>query len=140
VGGGLSLGAAIGASGLSDAVAAALGGLTAWPVWALVLVVALVAMLLSHVTSNTATAATLLPLAAALAVALDEHPLLLTVPVALAASCAFMLPVATPPNAIVFGSGRITVPDMVRAGSRLSLLALVVVTVAVLVMVEAVLG
>jgi solute carrier family 13 (sodium-dependent dicarboxylate transporter), member 2/3/5 len=140
VGGGLSLGAAIGASGLSDAVATALGGLTAWPVWALVLVVALVTMLLSHVTSNTATAATLLPLAAALAVTLDEHPLLLTVPVALAASCAFMLPVATPPNAIVFGSGRITVPDMVRAGSRLSLLALVVVTVAVLVMVEAVLG
>jgi solute carrier family 13 (sodium-dependent dicarboxylate transporter), member 2/3/5 len=101
--------------------------------------VALTAMLLSHVTSNTATAATLLPLAAALALTLGEA-LLLTVPVALAASCAFMLPVATPPNAIVFGSGRISVPDMVRAGWRMSLLSLVVVTMAVLVLAEVVLG
>jgi solute carrier family 13 (sodium-dependent dicarboxylate transporter), member 2/3/5 len=140
VGGGLSLGAAIGSSGLSEVVATALGGLSGWPVWIVVSMVALTAMLLSHVTSNTATAATLLPLAAALAVTLGEHALLLTVPVALAASCAFMLPVATPPNAIVFGSGRISVPDMVHAGWRLSLLALVVVTGAVLVLVERVLG
>jgi len=140
VGGGLSLGAAIGSSGLSDTVATALGGLSALPVWAMVMMVALTAMLLSHVTSNTATAATLLPLAAALAVSLGEHPLLLTVPVALAASCAFMLPVATPPNAIVFGSGRIAVPDMVRAGWRLSLISLLVVSVVVLGVVERVLG
>ncbi len=140
VGGGLSLGAAIGTSGLSDAVALALGGLAAWPVWVVVVAVALTAMLLSHVTSNTATAATLLPLAAALAVSLREDPLLLTVPVALAASCAFMLPVATPPNAIVFGSGRITVPDMVRAGWRLSAVALLVVSLAVLLLAPAVLG
>jgi len=140
VGGGLSLGAAIGTSGLSGDVATALGVLAGLPVWIVVVMVALTAMLLSHVTSNTATAATLLPLAAALAVSFGEDPLLLTVPVALAASCAFMLPVATPPNAIVFGSGRINVPDMVRAGWRLSLLALVVVTVAVLVLVEWVLG
>src|SRR5690606_21126773 len=122
VGGGLSLGAAIGTSGLSGDVATALGVLAGLPVWIVVVMVALTAMLLSHVTSNTATAATLLPLAAALAVSFGEDPLLLTVPVALAASCAFMLPVATPPNAIVFGSGRINVPDMVRAGWRLSLL------------------
>ncbi|OOG27647.1 anion transporter [Thioalkalivibrio denitrificans] len=136
VGGGLSLGTAIGSSGLSDTVAVALGGLAGFPVAIVVLMVALSAMLLSHVTSNTATAATLLPLAAALALTLGQHPVLLTVPVALAASCAFMLPVATPPNAIVFGSGRITVPDMVHAGWRLSLLSLVVVTVAVLVLAE----
>jgi len=140
VGGGLSLGAAIGSSGLSDAVATALGGLSALPVWAMVVIVALTAMLLSHVTSNTATAATLLPLAAALAASLGEHPLLLTVPVALAASCAFMLPVATPPNAIVFGSGRIAVPDMVRAGWRLSLISLLVLSAVVLGVVERVLG
>ncbi len=140
VGGGLSLGAAIDGSGLSEAAAAALGGLAAWPVWMVVFMVALITMLLSHVTSNTVTTATLLPLAAALAVTLGEHPLLLGVPVALAASCAFMLPVATPPNAIVFGSGRLGVPDMVRAGWRLSVLSLAVVTGAALVLVEVVLG
>jgi solute carrier family 13 (sodium-dependent dicarboxylate transporter), member 2/3/5 len=140
VGGGLSLGAAIGTSGLSDAVATALGGLAGLPVWIVVLMVALTAMLLSHVTSNTATAATLLPLAAALALTLNAQALLLTVPVALAASCAFMLPVATPPNAIVFGSGRISVPDMVHAGWRMSLLSLIVVTMAVLLLAEVVLG
>lgn len=140
VGGGLSLGAAITASGLSEAVVAALGDLGGWPLWTLVLLVALVAMLLSHVTSNTATAATLLPLAAALALTLGHSPLLLAVPVALAASCAFMLPVATPPNAIVFGSGRLEVPDMVRAGWQLSLLALAVVVLVALGLVEVVLG
>lgn len=140
VGGGLSLGTAISSSGLSGAVVVGLGDLGGWPVWAVIGLVALVAMLLSHVTSNTATAATLLPLAAALALSLGQSPLLLTVPVALAASCAFMLPVATPPNAIVFGSGRLEVPDMVRAGWQLSLLALAVVTLVVLTLVEAVLS
>lgn len=131
VGGGLSLGTAIGDSGLSALVAQGLGQLAHWPDWVLVAAVALGAMALSHVTSNTATAATVLPLATALAVNLGQHPLLLAVPVALAASCAFMLPVATPPNAIVFSSERVTVPDMVRAGWRLSLIALVAVTGAV---------
>ncbi|MFW2132119.1 anion permease, partial [Ectothiorhodospira haloalkaliphila] len=69
--------------------------------------------------------------AAALAVSLGHDPLLLAIPVALAASCAFMLPVATPPNAIVFSSERITVPDMVNAGWRLSLISIVLVTLAV---------
>ncbi len=128
VGGGLSLGAAIDASGLAGYVAVLLGGLEAWPVMALVLAVAVVAALMSHVTSNTATAATLLPLVATLAINLDLEPLLLGVPVALAASAAFMLPVATPPNAIVFGSDRIRVPDMVRAGAPLTLLGAVVAT------------
>ncbi|MCG5516327.1 SLC13 family permease [Ectothiorhodospira sp. 9100] len=131
VGGGLSLGTAIGTSGLSDHVATALSQLSNWPTWTLVGVVALSAMLLSHVTSNTATAATVLPLAATLAVSLGHDPLLLAIPVALAASCAFMLPVATPPNAIVFSSERITVPDMVNAGWRLSLISIVLVTLAV---------
>ncbi|EHQ51107.1 anion transporter [Ectothiorhodospira sp. PHS-1] len=131
VGGGLSLGSAIGGSGLSDHIATSLVQLSNWPTWTLVGIVALSAMLLSHVTSNTATAATVLPLAASLAVSLGHDPLLLAIPVALAASCAFMLPVATPPNAIVFSSERITVPDMVRAGWRISLIALILVTAAV---------
>ncbi len=140
VGGGLSLGAAIDGSGLSAYIAAAMGGLGALPSWLLVGTVVVITMLLSHVTSNTATAATLLPLTAALAVTLNEHPLLLAIPVALAASCAFMLPVATPPNAIVFSSERITVPDMVRAGYRLSIAATVIISAAVFLLAIPVLG
>jgi solute carrier family 13 (sodium-dependent dicarboxylate transporter), member 2/3/5 len=132
VGGGLSLGTAIEQSGLALLVAGFLSALGALPVWLIVAGVALLTMLLSHVTSNTASAATLLPVASSLALALGEAPLLLAAPVALAASCAFMLPVATPPNAIVFGSDRITVADMLRAGSRVSVLALLLVVGAVM--------
>lgn len=96
VGGGLSLGVAIEESGLSSAIALLLTDLAGWPVWSLIAVIAALTMLLSHVTSNTATAATLLPLMVSLALMLELDPLLLAVPVALAASCAFMLPVATP--------------------------------------------
>ncbi len=127
VGGGLSLGEAIGSSGLADSLAGAMRGLTDWPGWLLVGLVAAGAMGLSHVTSNTATAATLIPLAGAMAISLGVSPLLLTLPVTLAASCAFMLPVATPPNAIVFGSGRVTVPDMVRAGMLISLISMALI-------------
>ncbi len=131
VGGGLSLGAAIDESGLAMALAGGLQVLAGLPVWLGVLCVALLAMALSHVTSNTATAAMLIPLAAGLAPLLDLPPLLLALPVVLAASCAFMLPVATPPNAIVFGSERLTIPDMVRGGSVVSLAALAVIVPAV---------
>lgn len=121
VGGGLSLGVAIEDSGLASYVAGLLIGLGSWPTLLLVLIIAGLAALMSHVTSNTATAATLLPLVSSLALQLDLHPLLFAVPVALAASAAFMLPVATPPNAIVFGSEKITIPDMVRAGVGLTI-------------------
>lgn len=140
VGGGLSLGAAIEISGLANLVADALALFAGWPTWVLVGLIATVTLLLSHVTSNTATAATLLPLATALAYSMELPPLLLAVPVALAASCAFMLPVATPPNAIIFGSERVTIPDMVRAGALLSLLGVVLVTGAVLLLALPVLG
>jgi sodium-dependent dicarboxylate transporter 2/3/5 len=76
---------------------------------------------LTELTSNTATAAAFLPLMASVAPALGADPFLLTIPVALAASCAFMLPVATPPNAIVYGSGHLTVAQMARAGFLLNL-------------------
>jgi solute carrier family 13 (sodium-dependent dicarboxylate transporter), member 2/3/5 len=140
VGGGLSLGTAIEQSGLAVLIAGFLSGLGVLPVGLIVAAVALLTMLLSHVTSNTASAATLLPIASSLAVGIGEAPLLLAVPVALAASCAFMLPVATPPNAIVFGSERIAVIDMVRAGSGISALALVVVVAAVLLLAVPVIG
>ena len=123
VGGGLSLGSAIESSGLAALTAQTLTGAVQLPFWILVIGVILLTMALSHVTSNTATAATLLPLVAALAMQADAEPLLLAVPVALAASAAFMLPVATPPNAIIFGSDRLRVLDMIRGGALPSLAA-----------------
>jgi len=123
VGGGLSLGAAIEGSGLAALTAQTLHGAVELPFWVLVTGVIVLTMTLSHVTSNTATAATLLPLVAALALQAQTAPLLLAVPVALAASAAFMLPVATPPNAIIFGSDRLTVLDMIRGGALPSLAA-----------------
>ena len=123
VGGGLSLGAAIEGSGLAGLTAQTLHGAVDLPFWVVVTGVIVLTMTLSHVTSNTATAATLLPLVAALALQAQAAPLLLAVPVALAASAAFMLPVATPPNAIIFGSDRLTVLDMIRGGAMPSLAA-----------------
>lgn len=132
VGGGLSLGAAIESSGLAALVAQTLDGAVQLPFAVLVIGVILLTMALSHVTSNTATAATLLPLVAALALQADVAPLLLAVPVALAASAAFMLPVATPPNAIIFGSDRLRVLDMIRGGALPSIAAVLLLIVVAL--------
>ena len=93
----------------------------------LVIVVATLIVLLTELTSNIATSATFLPIVAALAVSIGADPLLLSVPAIVAASFAFMLPVATPPNAIVFSSGAISIPQMVRAGIWLNVLGVVTV-------------
>ena len=127
-GGGLSLAAAVTDTGLADWIGEALSGLEAWPMIGLVLVVTAVVVFLTELTSNTATAAALLPVLAPLAVSLGEDPLLLAVPAALAASCAFMMPVATPPNALVYGSGYVSIPQMARAGFWLNLLFIVLIT------------
>jgi len=100
------------------------GGLDALPTPLLILLVAAVIVALSEVASNTATAAAFLPVAAALALGIGESPLLLVIPAALAASCGFMLPVATPPNAIAYGTGRVTVAQMARAGLWLDVLCI----------------
>jgi len=115
-GGGLSLAAAIQQTGLSAWIGGVLGALGGWPIFAVLLTVTAVIILLSEVASNTATAAAFLPVAGSLAVVIGVDPLLLTLTTALAASGGFMLPVATPPNAIVYGTGRLTVPEMARAG------------------------
>jgi sodium-dependent dicarboxylate transporter 2/3/5 len=94
----------------------------------LLLVVTLI-VFLTELTSNTATTAAFLPILAPVALAMGQNPLLLVVPATLAASCAFMLPVATPPNAIVFGSEQITIAQMSRAGFVLNLVFIVLVTV-----------
>ncbi len=127
-GGGLSLAAAISATGLAAWIGTGLGGLGGLPVLLVVLAIVAVIVFLTELTSNTATAAAFLPVLAAFAVSLGENPLLFAAPAALAASCAFMLPVATPPNAIVFGSRRVTVPQMARAGIWLNLVAIAAIT------------
>jgi sodium-dependent dicarboxylate transporter 2/3/5 len=130
-GGGLSLAAAGADSGLADWIGSELSGLQGLPPLVLVLAVTVVLIFLTELTSNTATAATFLPVVAALAISLGQHPLSLAVPAVLATSCAFMLPVATPPNAIVFGSGHLTIPQMARAGIWLNLIGVVVIVGAV---------
>jgi solute carrier family 13 (sodium-dependent dicarboxylate transporter), member 2/3/5 len=93
-----------------------------------VLAIVAVIVMLTELTSNTATAAAFLPVVASVAVGIGQNPLLLVIPATLAASCAFMLPVATPPNAIVYGSSFVTIPQMARAGLVLNLLCILLVT------------
>lgn len=128
-GGGLSLAAAIDDNGVGDFLGAQV---SAWrglhPLLLLALVSGMV-LFLTELTSNTATAATLVPIYAGLAPGLGVHPMLLILPTAIAASWAFMLPVATPPNAIVFGSGYVTLRQMRSAGLLLNLAGLLILTV-----------
>jgi sodium-dependent dicarboxylate transporter 2/3/5 len=127
-GGGLSLASAISDTGLANWVGQGVHALSEWPIpLVLVSTVALI-VLLTEITSNTATTAAFLPILGAVAVEFGENPFLFAVPAALGASCAFMLPVATPPNAIVYGSDLLTIPKMTRAGVWLNLLFVVVVT------------
>ena len=85
------------------------------------IIVTTLIVFLTELTSNTATAAAFLPIVAAIAVGLGENPFLLTVPCAVGASMAYMFPVATPPNAIVYGSGYVTIPQMAKAGLWLNI-------------------
>jgi sodium-dependent dicarboxylate transporter 2/3/5 len=127
-GGGLSLAAAIRANGVAEFLGAQVGAFAGLSALAIVLAVVTGVVFLTELTSNTATAATLIPILASLAPGLGMDPLLLAVPAALAASCAFMLPVATPPNAIVFGSERVTIAEMSRAGFWLNWIGVALIT------------
>ena len=127
-GGGLSLASSIGSSGLGSWIGQALTILDNVPPIILILAVATLIIFLTELTSNVATTSTFLPVVGAVAVALGIAPVALTIPVVLAASCAFMLPVATPPNAIVFGSGKISIPDMMKAGFALNIIGIILVT------------
>jgi sodium-dependent dicarboxylate transporter 2/3/5 len=130
-GGGLSLAAAIQQTGLAAWIGGELGALAGWPLLLVILVVTTVVIFLTELTSNTATAAAFLPVVASLAVGIGAEPLLLATPAALAASCAFMLPVATPPNAIVYGTGVLAIPQMARAGILLNLFFILLLPLAV---------
>ena len=126
-GGGLSLANAISRSGLADSLGGGLIGLDGFPTLVLVAAVTALIVFLTEITSNTATTAVFLPIVATLASSLGVAPLELTIPVALAASCAFMMTVATPPNAIIFASEKLTVAQMAKAGLLLNLIAIAVI-------------
>ncbi len=128
-GGGLSLAAAINTTGLAAWIGNGLAGISYLPTIGIVIVVVLVVLFLTELTSNLATAAAFLPIMASVAIGLGQSPLLLVIPAALAASGAFMLPVATPPNAIVYGSGVLQIKHMTRAGLMLNLLFAVLIVV-----------
>jgi sodium-dependent dicarboxylate transporter 2/3/5 len=126
-GGGLSLAGNIEKHGLASYLGTLSAGLDGVPVIAAVAAVCFGILLLTELTSNTATAATFLPIAASIAIGMGENPLLFVIPTALAANCSYMLPVGTPPNAIVFGSGLIRLPEMARAGMLLNILLVPVI-------------
>ena len=130
-GGGLSLAAAIRANGVGEYIGHQLAFLSGIPTLLLVMAVIALVIYLTELTSNTATTATFIPILAALGPVFDLHPYMLIVPAAIAASCAFMLPVATPPNAIIFGSGHVTIQQMIRAGFWLNLMGVVLITMLV---------
>ena len=129
VGAGLCLGEAFKQSGLSASIAGVFSGIESLPLFGLLLGICLLVTFLTEMTSNTATTNVLMPILGAAATASNLDPILLMIPAAMSASCAFMLPVATIPNAVVFGTGEITVGKMAREGLVLNILGAVVISV-----------
>lgn len=141
IGGGFALAGAFQSTGLSLFLGQEFSALVAdWPAWLLVGAVCLLLTFLTELTSNVATVATLVPVLAQTAVEIGLDPRLVMIPATIAASCAFMLPIATPPNAIVFGSNRIEMGDMVRYGIALNLLGVVLITAAMFLLIVPQLG
>lgn len=130
-GGGLALASAFEISGLAQWIGLKMAGLDGMNLIIIVLILVTAVNFLTEITSNTATTAMLLPILAPMALSLNIHPLVIMTGAALAASCAFMLPVATPPNAVVFGSGYLKIPDMVQKGFILNIVSILLVTLAV---------
>ncbi|WP_201931817.1 SLC13 family permease [Nocardioides donggukensis] len=127
-GGGLSLAGAVAATGLDEWFGQQVGGLEALPIVLLLAAVVVIVLLLTEITSNTATAATFIPVLGGVAVGIGVDPTTLLIPAALAATCAFMLPVGTPPNAIVFGTGAVKISEMARGGVVLNVVGVVLIT------------
>lgn len=129
-GGGLSLAAGVQSSGLDDVIAASLAAAGQWPIFLMLLLLVTVSVFLSEVTSNTAQANLFLPILAGVAAATGNDPMRLLAACAIALSCAFMMPMGTPPNAIVFASGRLTIRRMASAGFGLNLIGIALVMLA----------
>jgi sodium-dependent dicarboxylate transporter 2/3/5 len=139
-GGGLAMAEGFKVTKLADWIGSRVGLLENAPILVLVIAVTTLIIFLTELTSNTATAAMVMPILSAVAIGLGQNPLLLVVPAAVAASCAFMLPVATPPNAIVFGSGYVTIPQMVKSGFGLNVIGIVLTVIVTYVLVIPVFG
>ncbi len=131
-GGGLALASAIGESDLADWIGNQLSALQALPLFLLLLAIGILVVFIGELASNTAMAAVFLPVAGAAALSMGEPAFLLTLPVALFATLGFMLPVATPPNAVIFGSGALEMRHMLRAGAVLDIAGIILVALAVM--------
>ncbi len=132
-GGDIAIAKAFATSGLSRVIGESLSAVTGLPVILTVAVICLTVTFLTEMTSNTATTTLLMPILATAALAQQLEPLILMLPAALSASCVFMLPVATAPNAIVFGTGKITTVQMAKTGFTLNLIGVVIITLSCLV-------
>lgn len=130
-GGGLALASGFQVTGLATWLGSQVELLEGLTLLVLIVVIVTAVNFITELTSNTATTAMLLPILAPIAISLDINPYMLMVAATLAASCAFMLPVATPPNAVVFGSGYLSIKDMVKAGFWMNLISIVIITFAV---------
>lgn len=129
IGGGFAIAGAFQTTELSNWVGHIFSSVvTGWPAWALVLTACLMLTFLTEFTSNIATVNTLLPILAATAISLNVDPRLIMIPAAISASCAFTMPIATPPNAIVFASGKIRIADMLKYGIILNLIGVILLT------------
>jgi sodium-dependent dicarboxylate transporter 2/3/5 len=127
-GGGFALAKGFQVTGLADFLGSQLQVLQHFPPLLMIALICLFLTFLTEVTSNTATTQMILPILASLGIVMGENPLLLMIPATLSASCAFMMPVATPPNAIVFGSGRVKIGDMVKAGFFINIIGVIVIS------------
>ena len=129
VGGGIALSRAIKSSGLAEWIGSFSNYLYGLDIYVLVFIAVALIILLTELNSNTATVATFSPILIIFAIGLDVNPLIFVIPTTIAASCAFMLPIATPPNAVVFGSGKVKINNMIKAGLPLNIISIFVVTV-----------
>lgn len=127
-GGGMALAEAFSKTGLAEWIALQMTQMQGLHLILLILVLVAAVNFLTEITSNLATTAMLLPVLAPMAFAFDLHPFIIMVAVTISASCAFLLPVATPPNAVVFGSGHLRIPDMIRAGIWMNIISILVIT------------
>ena len=127
-GGGFALAKGFQVTGLSSLIGNKFAGLAGMSPILIILIICFGLTFLTELTSNTATTEMILPILASVAFAMKANPLLLMIPATLSASCAFMMPVATPPNAIVFGSGRIKIAEMARVGVFINIIGVVVIT------------
>lgn len=130
-GGGLAIAAGFGQSGLAEWIGNQLTVLEGVHFLLIIITAAALVLFLTEITSNTATATMILPILAALALAINVHPYALMIPAAMAANCAFMLPVGTPPNAIMFATGRISITEMAKTGFWINLSALALIVGAI---------